>query len=446
MGVRRATRAAVLSLMMSVVGACAASGADAAAVAPLPSSFLWGVSSSAFQSEGHTTGANWNAYIARDSKPGAADPKEPYRNSVDFFTRYRSDVGLAAGLGANTYRISINWTRVEPRPGVFSAKGLAFYTNVVKAMRAKGIQPLITLNHWDYPQWVGRQGAWTNPKTVDDFTAMTQRIVDRLGSRVHLWLTFNEEFFYEFIEQGNVPLTQPQVLQMRTNLIAAHRKAYDIIHRGSPGAKVSSNYAWPGNGPLASFATDPFINAVADKLDYLAIDYYYPAYDQASTLVALSGGRSYDIPLDPFGMFTALRQMHARYPKLPILVSENGMPTKDGTRADGATRTASLTDTVYWVQRARAAGVPVFGYLYWGLTDSYEWGSYKPRFGLYSVDVAHDPTLKRRPTAAVPVFRRLVRDRGVAAGYRLTTKPDPAHCATSAVAPSDRPTCRAAAG
>jgi beta-glucosidase len=441
---RKAVGVAGAALLSLLVWSGAASAATPA-VKPLPRSFLWGVSSSAFQSEGHTTGANWNAYIARDSAPGATSPKEAYRNSVDFYDRYRGDVGLAAGLGANTYRISINWTRVEPRPGVFSAKGLAFYTNVVRAMRAKGIQPLITLNHWDYPQWVGAQGAWTNPKTVDDFTAMTQRIVDRLGHQVHLWLTFNEEFFFEYVEQGNVPLDQAQVLQMRANVVAAHRKAYDIIHRGSPGAKVSSNYAWPGNGGLASFQTDPFIKAVADKLDYLAVDYYYPAYDQASTLLSIAAGTSYAIPLDPFGMYAALRQMHARYPEKPILISENGMPTRDGTRADGVSRSSSLTDTMYWVQRARAAGVPVFGYLYWGLTDSYEWGSYTPRFGLYRVDVDTDPTLARRPTAAVPVFRGVVRRRGVTKAYRLHTRPTLAHCATTAVAASDRATCRAAA-
>jgi beta-glucosidase len=430
----------VLLMVIAPAGA-----AHAAALPKLPKSFVWGVSSSAFQSEGHTTDANWNHYIARDSRPGAASPKETYKNSVDFYDHYRGDVGLAAGLGLNTYRISINWTRVEPRPGVFSAKGLAFYDRVVAAMRAKGIHPLITLNHWDYPMWVYRQGGWTSPRTVDDFAAMTQKIVDRLGTKVHLWLTFNEEFFYEFIEQGDFPLNAVQVQEMRANLIAAHRRAYDIIHKGSPGAMVSSNYAWPGNGPLAGFTTDPFINAVSDKLDYLALDYYYPAYDQAATLVDLSAGTSYNIPLDPFGMFTALRQMHRAYPRLPILVTENGMPTRNGTRSDGASRSASLTDNVYWLQRARAAGVPVMGYLYWGLTDSYEWGSYTPRFGLYTVDVDHDPSLKRRPTAAVKTYRSVIAGRGVGDAYRLHTRPTASNCATTAVAPQDRPACLAAA-
>ena len=76
-------------------------------------------------------------------------------------------------------------------------------------------------------------------------------------------------------------------------------------------------------------------------------------------------------------MYTALRSMHAQFPKLPVMITENGMGTENETRrADGVTRQRLLRDTLYWVQRARADHVPVIGYLYWGLTDSYEWGSY----------------------------------------------------------------------
>jgi beta-glucosidase len=127
------------------------------------------------------------------------------------------------------------------------------------------------------------------------------------------------------------------------------------------------------------------------------------------------------------------------------MITENGMGTENGARrADGVTRQRLLRDTLYWVQRARADHVPVIGYLYWGLTDSYEWGSYRPRFGLYRVDVNNDPKLRRRPTAAVPVFRGLIRGRGVPAGYRLTQRPLAADCATESVRDADRAACRGA--
>ncbi|MCW2993247.1 MAG: glycoside hydrolase family 1, partial [Conexibacter sp.] len=437
MRVRGMTAAAFAVLM--VLAWCGTAGA--AGVKPLPQSFLWGVSSSGFQSEGHTTRANWNAYIARDGT------KDAYGDSVDFYDHYASDIALAAKLGVTTYRISINWTRVEPRPGVFSQAGLRFYDRVLAKMKHYGIQPLITLNHWDYPQWVGAQGGWTNHKTVDDFLAMTRVIVQRYAAQTRYWLTFNEELFYEYVEQGEFPLRADQVPTMRTNMIDAHRRAYDLIHRLDRDALVSTNYAWPGRGALSSLETDPFMKAVAGKLDYAALDYYYPAYDQVASLLNIQAGTPWLAPLDPFGIYTALRSMHRMYPKIPVLVTENGMGTKDGgPRPDGVTRQESLKDTVYWVQRARAAGVPVIGYLYWSLTDNYEWGTYTSRFGLYRVDVKTDPSLRRRPTAAVPVFRRVVRARGVPGAFTPAEKPAAADCATASVAPPDRAACRAAVG
>jgi beta-glucosidase len=438
---------AVLAFAVAVALGTAGSATAGASVPKLPARFLWGVSSSAFQSEGHTTTSNWNYYIRRDDGPHpVGSPKDPYGNSVDFYDHYRSDIALAAKLGVNIYRISINWSRVEPRPGVFSRSGLRFYDRVFARMAHFGIQPLITINHWDYPMWIYRQGGWTNRKTIKDFAALTQVLAQRYGHQVKYWLTFNEEFFYEFIEGGNYPLNAAQVLEMRANLIAAHRRAYAIIHRDSPGAMVSSNYAWPGRGALASLETEPFLNAVKKQLDYVALDYYYPAYDQTSTLLALSAGTSWTIPLDPFGIYTALRSLHRQFPHRPVLITENGMPTDNAQpRADGVTRSESLRDTLYWVQRARQDGVPVIGYLYWSLTDNYEWGSYAPRFGLYTVNVRSDRRLMRHPTAAVATYRHLINARGLPSSFHPAERPNAANCATLSVAPQDRGACQAAA-
>jgi beta-glucosidase len=234
---------------------------------------------------------------------------------------------------------------------------------------------------------------------------------------------------------------------MRANMIAAHKRAYAIIHRYSPHAMVSSNYAWPGRGPLASIETEPFLNAVKKQLDYVALDYYYPAYNQAGTLLQISAGTSWTIPLDPFGIYTALRSMHRQFPHRPVLITENGMPTDNGqARSDGVTRSENMRDTLYWVQRARQDGVPVIGYMYWTLTDNYEWGSYAPRLGLYTVNIRTDKRLVRHPTAAVPTYHRLIADRGVPSAFLPTERPLLANCSTLAVAPQDQATCRAAAG
>ena len=121
--------------------------APAAGPKPLPDDFHWGVAGSAFQSEGTTPPTNWNIYIDR-----AGSTKAPYGEAVDFFHRYRSDIRRAAELGVDTYRISINWARVEPHPGEFSKRGLRFYDHVLDAMAARGIRPV------DHPQSLGLPG------------------------------------------------------------------------------------------------------------------------------------------------------------------------------------------------------------------------------------------------------------------------------------------------
>lgn len=94
------------------------------------------------------------------------------------------------------------------------------------------------------------------------------------------------------------------------------------------------------------------------------------------------------------------------------MATENGTP-----RSDGWTRSQSLSDSVYWVQRAYMDGINVTGYQYWSLTDNFEFGSYTPRFGLYTVDVLTDPTLARKPTDAVSTYTSIISNRGVASSY-----------------------------
>ena len=94
------------------------------------------------------------------------------------------------------------------------------------------------------------------------------------------------------------------------------------------------------------------------------------------------------------------------------------MATDDGApRRDGATRSQYLEDTVFWLQRAKADGIPIIGYNYWTMVDDYEWGSYRPRLGLYTVNVLTDPALKRIPTDAVPTYAEISRDGGTNPGY-----------------------------
>ena len=382
------------------------------AIKPLPESFIWGVSASGYQSEGGHVDSNWDRYNAETPK------QDRYGLSVDFRHRYREDIALAGQLGVNTFRIGINWARVEPREGEFDETELAYYDDVLRTMRALGIEPLITLDHFVYPGWIDRQGGWTNPKTRDRFIRYCDLIARRYHSQVRLWLTFNEAGFFIMIEKKYRKLDRSGVRTMSAHLIAAHRDVYDLIHALRPDAMVSSNIVCCGEGALSWFLqryTDRlFLDGVIDKLDCIAIDYYY----RGITLKLLKG-RMWECDLAPDGLYRALKRYAKKYPRLPVLIAENGMPTLNAEpRADGVTRSQALQDCVYWTQRAHADGVAVIGYMYWSLTDNFEWGSYGPRFGLYTVEVLTDPALARVPTDAVETYRNIIRERGVSASHR----------------------------
>lgn len=380
----------------------------------LPPDFMWGVSSSAFQSEGGTLDSDWSRLNATDKT------QDRYGTSVDFRHRYRDDVALARDLGVNTYRMGINWARVEPQRGQFDEAELAYYDDLIASLKQAGIAPLITLDHFDSPGWVSDQGGWANPRTISDFVSYANLIVKRYHQDVRLWITFNEAFASMAGQKNIHKLSWKQFGQVKDNMVSAHGQVYDLIHQLDSRAMVTSNIAWMGDqngGGLMNWIADKqFLDRIKEKCDVIAIDYY--GSDFLKGMQGITQQANWLWYPDPPGLYRALKIVQAQNPGKPILIAEIGMATQDGKpRADGVTRENALRDTVYWTQRARAEGVNVIGYMVWSLTDNFEWGKYSPRFGLYTVNVLEDPTLKRIPTAAVPAYREVIRNNGVASGY-----------------------------
>ncbi|ATL70527.1 family 1 glycosylhydrolase [Nocardia terpenica] len=410
------TAAFALLFAAMATGPAAARPAPPAQIAPLGPDFLWGVASSGFQSEGHAPDSNWSRYVAEGKTA------DPYRDSVDFFDRYRSDIELAKQLGVRVYRIGIEWARVQPQPGVWSEDGLRFYDEVISAITAAGMRPMLTLDHWVYPGWEADRGGWRNPGMVDDWLANAHTVVDRYARFDPLWVTFNEPTFYGVNEVQHGGLSAAELPMLAAKLAQAHNAVYDYIHGVQPGAWVTSNVAYvPGGDDVVS---KPFLSAIAARLDFVGIDYYYGlTFDNVVSIL-----QNFDMlwrnPLEPEGIYYALQNYARAFPGKPLYIVENGMPTENARpRGDGYTRADDLRDTVYWLQRARADGINVVGYNYWSLTDNYEWGSYSPRFGLYTVDALSDPSLTRRATDAVPAYTAITHDGGVPADYRPTRAP-----------------------
>jgi beta-glucosidase len=409
----------VLAVLASMFASVSASPGKAAAV---PDDFLWGVATSGYQSEGSAPDSNWRRY----EQAGTSSIKDPYVNAVDFRHRYAEDIANAKALGVKVFRFGVEWARIEPRKGVLDQNELAYYDDVVAHILAAGMRPMITLDHWVYPGWVADQGGWDVDATIDDWLANARRVVNRYKGNDAIWITVNEPTIYVQNEIGNGGIEAWQAPWMLSRLVQVHNSAYDMIHQLDPGTMVSSNAAYLPGGIQSGYDTT-FVDHVKDKLDFLGLDYYYGASLDNLSAVHGAGGEFWKIDPQPDGIYYALRYYAQKFPDLPLYIVENGMPTDNGLpRPDGYTRSNHLRDHIYWVQRAKADGIDVIGYNYWSITDNYEWGSYRPRFGLYTVDALTDPTLTRRPTDAVATYRSLISGHGVPTGY-TPVKP-PAFC------------------
>ncbi|GAA2398410.1 family 1 glycosylhydrolase [Mycolicibacterium llatzerense] len=404
--------------------------------------FYWGTATAGYQVEGDAPDSNWRRYVDRTAdkpvSPGAglleASPVEPYKQADDFRHRYKEDIANAHAMGVNTFRFGLEWSRVMPQPGKWDDKELAYYDDVVATLLANGMTPMITLMHWVYPGWIADRGGFlNNGPAFEDFA---KAITKRYAGQGVLWVSVNEPLAFGAMEVRTGAIKPDQFGTFLDRVADAHRAVYRAAHDADPKAKVTTNEAYIPPEVLAQFAgfgvkgiEGSFFDRVRDSLDYLGFD-YYTGTAQDNPASAQSMTARWNTKLQAEDIYYVARHYAQRYPGLPIYVVENGMVTDNAKpRTDGVTRSQYLSDTVFWLQRAKADGIPIIGYNYWSLVDNYEWGSYRPRFGLYSVDAMGDPALRRVPTDAVQTYTQITRDGGTPPGYHPVLPA--AHCSTT---------------
>jgi beta-glucosidase len=160
-----------------------------------PADFLWGTATAAYQIEGSPTadGKGPSIWDTFTHEPGRVAGGENGDVACDHYVRMPEDVALMAGLGVNAYRFSVSWPRVRPTgDGAVEPRGLDFYDRLVDQLLAAGIAPVLTLYHWDLPQALEDAGGWLNRDTAHRFGEYAGIVAERLGDRVHTWITVNE--------------------------------------------------------------------------------------------------------------------------------------------------------------------------------------------------------------------------------------------------------------
>jgi beta-glucosidase len=369
---------------------------DSGPMTTLPEGFVWGVAASAHQIEGGNWNNDWWAFEHRAGTPCV----DVSGDACDSRHRYADDIALVRDLGFATYRISLEWSRIEPEDGEFSRAELAYYRRVLATCLENGVAPAVTFHHFTNPRWVAERGGWAEPAIVDLFTRYCERAVAELGDLMTLGCTINEPnivSLHGFLTARFPPALQDFTLYARANdhLRAAHRRAYDALKAGPGdfpvGLCVAMSDWWTPPGGEAgierarSMHEDSFLEATRGD-DFIGVQAYtrnrigldgMPMEPDADTRMVESMGYEYW----PGALEAAVR--HAvDVTGNPVYVTENGIGVEDDT-----VRIEYVTEALQGLGRCLDDGLDVRGYSYWSLLDNFEWvEGYAPRFGLVAVD------------------------------------------------------------
>ncbi len=242
--------------------------------ASFSSDFLWGASTAANQYEGGylAGGKGLSVQDVLAITPGGqraetrgVDPDRYYPSHVgsDGFGHMEEDVNLLAGMGANAYRMSIAWTRIFPNgdDAVPSAEGLAYYDRLFDLLRERGIEPIVTMSHYEPPLALARRGGWSNPEMIDHFVRYARTLVEHYRGRVRYWLTFNEincmQVPFGIMTAGGMLMgirdeknTEQLRFQALHHQFVASAKVVAMAHEVDPDCKVGCMVASMYNYPL----------------------------------------------------------------------------------------------------------------------------------------------------------------------------------------------------
>ncbi len=432
----------------------------------LPRDFVFGTSTAAYQIEGAATEDGkgpsiWDTFTA---EPGRIVDGSCGAVACDHYHRVTEDVALMKRLGADGYRFSISWPRIQPTgSGAVNAAGLDFYDRLVDELAAQGIAPMATLYHWDLPQALEDEGGWLNRATAERFAEYAAVVADRIGDRVAHWVPVNEPNVVSLLGYGMGMFAPGKALLFDAlptvhHALLGHGLAVQALRAaGATSIGTANNHApiRPVNDTDADREAAAFFDAlwnglfadpillgrypegfgeampgpvvddlalISAPLDFYGVNYYNPmgvaAAPEGSEVPfeygELTGYPTTDFgwPVVPEGLTELLLHLRSSYPDMPpVTITESGCsygtgPDENGVVDDQA-RIDYLDAHLRAVADAIAQGADVRGYYCWSLMDNFEWAEgYTQRFGLVHVDYT---TLKRTPKRSFDWYADLIR-------------------------------------
>ncbi|MEH0194228.1 family 1 glycosylhydrolase [Caulobacter sp. CCNWLY153] len=433
------------------VGAAAAAAAASPAMAKaakaakavnpaFPKGFLWGAATSGHQIEGNNVNAD--TWLAENVKPTAY--AEPSGDACNSFELWPQDLDLVKAMGLNTYRFSLEWSRIEPEPGRFSIAMLDHYKAIIAGCHQRGLTPMLTFNHYTTPRWFAARGGWTAADAPDLFGRFCDRAARHLADGLAYATTLNEPNLPQVIRAAIPPEQLAKLLPLfkasaeaqaramgskvfvsgnsiayddldalTARQIAGHRTGRAAIKAVRGDLPVGVSLAIPDDQPLGKNSIRDVMRDKQHKAwleaargdDFLGVQNYERSlWDDKGKVEPKSSGdhNLAGAPIFPDSIANAVRYAYS-VAKVPIIVTEHGVNTDDD-----ALRARFTLAALGELKKTIDEGVPVKGYLHWSLLDNFEWiFGYKMKYGLVAVDRT---TFKRTPKPSSSIYGAVARN------------------------------------
>ena len=393
--------------------------------------FYWGASTASHQVEGNNYN-QWTVWEELNAGRLAAGAKKSYSylknwddikveatnpnnylssNGVDHYNRFEEDFDLAKSMGLNSFRFTIEWSRIEPNEGEWNQAEIDHYKKYIFAMHKRGLEPFLNIWHWTMPVWFTNIGGFEKKKNLKYFDRFVKKIAEELLVDVNYVLVLNEPLVYATMSylSGDWPpsLKRPiKTIIVLINLTRAHKLAYRNLKARKPLIKIGiaahiTNFKTAKNNFVGRTVVKMsdyfwnlwFLNRIEQQLDFIGINHYFTNYFKNWKF-----NNNPDHPLSDMGWYMepsslnmAIDNMWSTYKK-PIIISENGLADRNDKN-----RKWWLEETFASLKKSKDSGVDLIGYLHWSLLDNFEWAyGWWPNFGLISVDRENMKRTKRK--------------------------------------------------
>jgi beta-glucosidase len=437
------------------------------------SGIRWGSAVAAYQVEGAVARGGrvpsiWDEFTARPGKTARGDTGAVACGVYDDPNKMLDAIEW---LGLDTFRLSIAWTRVVSGPeGQVNEEGIAYYRGVLERLLAMGVRPVVTLYHWDLPQWLEDRGGWTALETAGQFARYVALAVEALGDLVEDWITINEPFcaaFHGHLSGLHAPGIRDEATALRAALVQmhAHGRAVHVIRDLAPASRVGiamnlsdlipatqgaddlaalartdlvenrlflhtillgalpdDASAYFGEAVLAAALDGISVTDIAQPLDFIGVNYYEhnvisahepgtdPIVRGISKAPVLEPRSANGVAVAPEGFERVLLRVSKLAPELPIWVTENGIGLWDYRGPDGVCRdverVAFLDGYVSALVSAMEHGARVEAYYFWALMDNFEWAH---GYQLrYGLFYTDYPTGTLSPKASATRYREMI--------------------------------------